>query len=595
MFTLDGYLTVATLVFVFGMLAFTRRSPDSILFAGLIFLIISGVLTPSQAFSGFSNEGILTVGVLYIVAMGLRESGGINLASSFILKRPRNIMDAQGRLMLPTAGFSAFLNNTTLVVMLLPVVSEWAKKFHIPVSKLLIPLSYASILGGVCTLIGTSTNLVLNGLYIEAGYDSLSFFEISKLGVPLAIIGIGVLLLGSNWLLPDRRPTISDTDDPREYVLEMMVEKGSPLEGKTIEEAGLRHLPGLYLTEIERDGEIRSVVGPEERLHGGDQLMFVGIVDSIVDLQRIRGLVPATDQVFKLAGTTGDRVLIEAVVSDSSPMVGTSIRAGRFRTRYDAAVIAAARNGERIRQKLGDVVLQPGDTLLIEALPTFVAQQKHSRDFFLVSRIEDYTPPRHDKVWLSLAIMAGLVISVTGGWLTMMKAALLAAAVMILTGCLSSESARKSIDWRVLGAIVAAFGIGRAMQVSGTAEVIATWMLGLSAGHALLSLFLVYLSTLLFTEMITNNAAAVLMFPIAMATATGLGVEPLPFLIATMVAASCGFATPLGYQTHLIVYGPGGYRFSDFLKVGIPMDLLIMVGSLILIPLLWPFTPVIVP
>lgn len=592
---LENYLTLGVLAFIFGMLAFTRKSPDAVLFAGVIFLLLTGVLTPTQAFSGFSNEGILTVGVLYIVAMGLRESGGINLASSFLLKKPSGIAEAQGRVMLPTATFSAFLNNTTLVVMLLPAISEWAKKFRMPVSKLLIPLSYASILGGICTLIGTSTNLVLNGLYIEAGYESLTLFEITKLGLPLAIIGIGFLLVGSRWLLPDRDATLSTTGDPREYVLEMKVEDGSPLVGKTIEEAGLRHLPGLYLAEIEREGEIRAAVGPEERLHGNDQLIFVGIVDSIVDLQRIRGLVPATDQVFKLAGRTGERVLIEAVVSDSSPMVGKSIREGRFRTRYDAAVIAAARNGERIRQKLGDVVLQPGDTLLIEALPSFIDQQKHSRDFYLVSRIEDYTPVRHEKVWISLAIMAALVFSVTAGWLTMFKAALLAAAVMLLTGCLSGESARKSIDWRVLGAIVAAFGIGRAMQVSGTAEIIAARMLELSSGHLWLSLLLVYLTTLLFTELITNNAAAVLMFPISMATALGLGVEPMPFLIATMVAASCGFATPLGYQTHLIVYGPGGYRFSDFLRIGIPMDIMIMIATLLLIPLLWPFTPLIMP
>lgn len=592
MLTLDSYLTLAVLAGVFAFLAFTRKSPDLILLGGLIILLVSGVLTPSQAFSGFSNEGIITVGVLYVVAAGLRESGGINLASGAILKRPRSLVDAQTRLMFPVAGFSAFLNNTTLVVMLLPVVSEWAKKFRLPVSKLLVPLSYASILGGVCTLIGTSTNLVINGLYIESGRPSLSIFEITKVGLPIAVVGMGFLLLTSRWLLPDRRPGVSISDDPREYVLEMMAEAGSPIDGKSIEEAGLRHLPGLYLAEIERDGDSRPAVGPEERIQGGDRLIFVGIVDSILDLQRIRGLVPATDQVFKLTNGGRDRVLIEAVVSDSSPMVGKSIREGRFRTRYDAAVIAAARNGERIRQKLGDVVLQPGDTLLLEALPSFIDQQKNSREFYLVSRIEEYVPTRHDKVWLSLVIMAALVVAVALGWISMLKGALVASAAMLLTGCLSSENARKSIDWRVLGAIVAAFGIGRAMDVSGTAQFVASNLLGLSAGHLWLSLLFVYLSTLIFTEMITNNAAAVLMFPIAMATAAGLQVEPMPFLIAIMVAASCGFATPLGYQTHLIVYGPGGYRFSDFLRIGIPMDLLIMITALLLIPLLWPFTMV---
>jgi len=394
----ENIVTVGVLGLVFSLLAFTRKSPDLVLFGGLLILLMVGVLTPAQAFSGLSNEGIITVGVLYIVAAGLRESGGINLASNFLLGRPGSVLAAQGRMMVPVAGFSAFLNNTALVVMLLPVVSEWGKKFNISASKLLIPLSYASILGGVCTLIGTSTNLVVNGLYMDAGYESLGMFEISKIGLPVAVVGIGFLLVASRRLLPDRRSAVSPNGDVREYALEMMVEPDSPLEGKSIEEAGLRHLPGLYLMEVERGDEIKAAVGPDERLQGGDRLIFVGIVESIVDLQKIRGLSPATDQVFKLAGNTRDRVLIEAVVSDSSPMVGRSIRAGRFRTKYDAAVIAVARNGERLRQKIGDIVLQPGDTLLLETLPSFMDQQRNSRDFYLVSRIEDYSPTRHDKV-----------------------------------------------------------------------------------------------------------------------------------------------------------------------------------------------------
>ncbi|MCU0972178.1 MAG: SLC13 family permease, partial [Gammaproteobacteria bacterium] len=368
--TWEAWLALSVVAAVIALLAATRLSADVVLLAGVTVLLVAGVLTPSEALNGLSNEGMATVGVLYVVAAGLRETGAIGWVVQGVLGRPRNLAAAQVRLMAPVTTMSAFMNNTPVVAMFLPAVVDWARQNRLPISKLLIPLSYAAILGGTCTLIGTSTNLVVNGLVTnQAGLPGLGMFDITAVGLPSALIGMAYLILLGRWLLPDRKPVMSDLDDPRRYTVEMMVEQGSPLAGKTIEEAGLRHLPGMYLVEVERGGEVLPAIAPHQRLRAHDRLVFAGVVESVVDLQRFRGLVPASDQVFKLGVPRPERCLIEAVVSDSCPLVGKSIREGRFRNVYNAAVIAVARNNERIHAKIGDIVLRPGDTLLLEADP----------------------------------------------------------------------------------------------------------------------------------------------------------------------------------------------------------------------------------
>ena len=306
-------------------------------------------------------------------------------------------------------------------------------------------------------------------------------------------------------------------------------------------------------------------------LKGGDRLVFVGVVDSVVELQRIPGLLPATDQVFKLDGERSRRILVEAVVSDSFPLLGRSIREGRFRNRYDAAVIAVARGGRRLKRQLGDIVLRPGDTLLLEARPSFVEHQRNSRDFYLVSRVEDSSPFRFDRGAIALAILIAMVVTVAIGWLSMLNAALLAAGLMLFTRCLRGANAGRSVDWGVLVTIAAAFGVGQALASSGLAQIAAEAMTVLAGSNVTLNLALPYLATALFSAVITNNAAAVLMFPVALGMAQNLGADLLPFAITIAMAASASFATPIGYQTNLMVYGPGGYRFTDFLRIGVPL------------------------
>lgn len=597
--SVDAWITLTVLVGLVGLLVFTRYAADWVLVGALTILMVVpvptdqgwkiGIITIAQGLIGLSNPGMVTVAVLFVVAAAMRETGALDFVTQHLLGRPRTLASAQFRMMLPVAGLSAFLNNTPIVAMMIPIITDWARKNRISVSKLLIPLSYATILGGTCTLIGTSTNLVVNGLMIAKDGRGLGLFELAWVGVPCAVIGLGYLMLTGRWLLPERKSVASELEDPRKYTVEMLVEIGSVLVDKTIEQAGLRHLPGLFLVEISREEQRIVAVGPNEKLRESDRLVFVGIVESVVDLQKIRGLVPATTQVFKLEGSRSRRGLFEAVVSDQCPLVRRTIREGRFRTVYNAAVIAVSRSGQRIVKKIGDIVLQPGDTLLVEAGPDWLERHRNDRDFYLVSAVDGYTPPRHDRAWVALVILLAMVAFAASGWVSMLQAAMVAGGLMLLTRCLSGSAARRSVDGSVLLVIAAAFGIGQAMEVSGAAANIAHGLIGLGGHNPYVMLALVYLVTMIFTAFMTNNAAAVLLFAIAGSAAAQIGVSPMPFYVVVMMAASNDFATPIGYQTNLMVWGPGGYRFGDYTRIGLPLSLILWAVTVAIVPRVWPF------
>jgi len=588
--TYEAWITIATVTATIGMLIASRLAPDLILVGALALLMILGVLTPEQALDGLSNPALATVAVLYVVAAGMMETGGIHAVGTRLLGRPKSIASAQLRLMLPVTAMSGFLNNTPVVAMLVPFIEEWARRLRLPVSRLMIPLSYAAILGGLLTVIGTSTNLIVYGLLERTtDLETMGFFEIGKLGLPLAIIGILLVLLTGRWLLPDRMPPLRQPEKAREYTLEMLLAADSPLIGRSVEEAGLRNLPDAYLAEIERGSMVLPAVSPRVLLQEGDRLLFVGVVESMVELLRMRGLVPAPDQLFKLDAPRAERRIFEVVISPSCPIAGGSIRDGRFRTRYDAVVIAAARNGARLRGKIGEIEIRPGDTLLLESRPSFLERQRNSSDFLLVSEVQNASLPRHDRAWLALAILAGMVATAALGVLSMLEAAMIAAALMLGTRCVSVSTARARIDWSVVTAIGASLGIGQSLEVTGAAAAIADWWIGLAGDSPWLALIAVYVITSVFTEIITNNAAAVLVFPIAQATAAGLDVSLWPFAAVVMVAASASFATPIGYQTNMMVYGPGGYRFVDYLRIGVPMNVILGIVAVLLAPMIWPF------
>ena len=417
-----------------------------------------------------------------------------------------------------------------------------------------------------------------------------SFFNANHWPWPLIGSNLGYILIFGRRLLPDRVPATATFDKPREYTVEMMVEERGPLVGKTVEQAGLRHLQGLYLIEIERDGQVIPAVSPHERLRAGDRLVFAGITESVVELQRIRGIKPSAEPIFSLEDDYPERCLVEVVVSPRCTLLGRTIREGRFRTVYGASVIAAARHGRRITGKLGSIRLQPYDTLLLETRPSFVERHRNSPDFLLISAVEESGPIRFELAWLSWTILGALVIAATSGLLSMLNAAMLGAAAMLLTGCCSVAAARKSIDTQVLLVIASAFALGKALEVTGAAETIAHAFLGLAGEQPWLVLACTYLLTSLLTEILTNSAVAVLMFPIVVAAAQTLGVSFMPFVIAVMMGASANFATPIGYQTNLMVYGPGNYRFGDYLRIGIPLNILVGVVTVLIIPFIWPFS-----
>ena len=619
-------LTLGVLIACVAALVVTTAAPDAVLCGGLVLLVACGVVPLDAALDGLGNPGLAAVGILFAVAEGLRQTGAVEYAGRQLLGRPSGVASAVLRVAVPASVVSAFLNNTPVVAAALPVVSDWAKRNGMSPSKVLMPLSFAAVLGGMCTLIGTSTLLVLNELLIDlpGGGGGLALFDISWVGLPCAVLGVTYLAVASKWLLPDRVPAGESLRDTREYAVEMTLQPGSPMVGQSVEAAGLRHLPGAYLLEIVRDApdesaagatagedappgaaagppppaphveQVLPAVGPNERLRAGDRLVFVGAVDSMKDLRRLPGLTPAADQTFKLDTNVrgqGARQLVEAVVSDGYPFLNRTVRESRFRSHYNAAIIAVARGGQRVVGKIGDIRLRPGDTLLLEAPPGFVKLRRFGKHFFLVSGVEDSVPPRFHRAWIARAILVLMVAAMALG-VPPAVAAAVACGAMIFSRCLLISEARRAVDWSVLLTMAAGLGLGAALHASGTDAYLARHLTGWAGDSPRGQLAAVFILTAILANLITAKAAGVLMFGIAVAVAGRLGLEPLPFVIAVMAAASGVFAGPVGFQTNLMVYGPGGYQTSDYLRLGVPLTALVFAVAMIVIPWVWPFAPV---
>lgn len=588
--SLDAWLAVAVVVAVFPMMALTRIGTDMILLGAVVVLMTFGVIGPDQALAGFSSSGLFTVAFMYVLVASIRETGGIDLIIRHGLGRPGSEAAAQWRLLVPVATMSGFLNNTPVVATYIPAVLGWSRRICQPASRFLMPLSFASILGGTVSLLGTSTNLVVNGLLGERYPElSLGLFDIAWVGVPMAVVGVIYLALVGRHLLPRGGGTAQAFENPREFTIEMEVDPEGPLVDKSVEQAGLRHLEDLFLVEIERGGNVVSVVGPGEMLKGNDRLVFAGTSAGAVELQQIRGLMPSRQGELSLEKDYKERRLVEVVVSDQCQFVGQRIREGHFRTLYGAAVLAVCRGGERVAGNLGQIRLQPADVLLLEARPPFIERHRQSRDFLLISQVNGQARPVHEKAWLAWSILGGVVVLATFGVMSMLNAAMLGAALAVITGCCSVGAAKRGMDTQVLLTIAASFGLGAALESSGAAAAMASSALGLVDASPWLLLVGVYVLVALLTALVTNNAAAVITFPIVTAAAENLGVSPMPYVIAVMFAASASFITPIGYQTNLMVYGPGGYRFRDYLRVGGPLNLITAAVALGLIPQIWSF------
>ncbi|CAN5603099.1 SLC13 family permease [soil metagenome] len=584
----EAWLTLVVITITVIGLSREMVAPAVAVLGAVITLLILGVITPQQALAGFSNPAPITVAALYVVARAVEKTGALQPLVSATLDDGDSGRTSLAKILLPTAGASAFLNNTPIVAMLAPQVADWAERRGRPASWYLMPISFAAMLGGTVTLIGTSTNLVVSGLLEAAGHPPLGMFEITRVGLPIALAGVALLILLAPVLLPDRRGVRQQLEEElREFVIHMEVEPGGALDGKTVEAGGLRHLQGVFLAEIDKGGQLIAPAAPTTLLEGGDRLTFVGRADLVVDLQARRGLRSTEHRHLTESGGS-DHTFFEAVVSATSLLIGRTLKEVGFRERYQAAVLAIHRSGERVRAKLGEVPIHPGDTLVLMADPGFRARWRDRNDFLLVSDLGGSPPATSRQALVVALITLGIVVAAGAGLIPILNAALLGAVALVLLGILTPNEARGAIDFDVIIVIAAAFGLGAAMEVSGLAQVLSAVIVEpFRALGPVGILFAIALATALFTELITNNAAAVLLFPIATAAATAPGLDPRPFAIVVAVAASASFLTPIGYQTNMMVYGPGGYRFTDYARLGLPLNLLVIVLLVLLVPLFW--------
>ena len=574
----EFWFTLAVFLFLTFALAKELLPPEVLLFSALLALAVAEVITVDEAFSGFSNQGMITIALLFIVSGSLQMTGALDKVSSALFGSDgSSLKKLYARALAPVAFFSMFLNNTPIVAMLIPGARRWAEKHGAPVSKILIPISYAAILGGMITLIGTSTNLILHGLLVENGFDGFGFFELAKIGAPIAVVGTVYLILFGGAVLPDRRtPTTQAESQTREYVAELKITAEYEHIGKTVRDAGLRHLTGLYLFQIEREGEVVASVKPNEIIREDDRLFFVGLPKTILEFQKTPGMALTKDSHFDLKHYDSEVIKpYEAVVSRSSRLAGVTVRDADFRTQYGAVIIAIHRNGERIQKKIGDVALQAGDTLLLLADSSFYEKWRRSAEFYLVSTFDEVpSKPKWHALFASVTFLTMLTLGATGA-MPLITAMGVAAALLIIFGSVSGTRALSMIDWRTLLVIASSFGVAVAMEKSGVGEFFADRMIDLVAPLGPVGLVAgVYLMTAIYTNFITNNTAAVLMFPIALSAAQSMGLAPLPLIVAVAIGASSSFATPISYQTNLMVYGPGGYRFGDFTRAGAPLQII---------------------
>ncbi len=618
-----------------------RNAPTEVLFCcALVVYVLFGLIEPSEAWKCFASDAVIAIAGLLVVSAALRSSGVLDAVGRSLLGGVTSERAALGRLSVVVVASSAFLLNTAIVAMMMPLVIGWCRQRHVAPSRLLLPLSYLAILGGICTLVGTSTNFVVNKMlldisggvadliqvedanllppvyvtelrtqfrseWLRAYQDQLQpmvLTDISYVGIPCAVAGALLLLLMGHRLLPNRTELLDSLEEKRrEYLVEMLVTQGCGLIGKTVEEGGLRHLPGLFLIEIDRDGKVIGPVSPSDRIFENDRLVFTGVVATIIDLEKIAGLVPAADINYEIApAKAAARSLVEVVLSPTSPLVGSTIRQANFRQYYGAAVVAVHRNGARLPTKIGDIELSPGDTLLLQTQQGFVRSFRNRPDFYLVSSVEGSDGRRHDKLLLAAGLTVGLI-----AWLFLMPllqtwgappslrspelAIVAVALIMIVTRCLSIVEARRSLDMPLLLTVGAAIGVGKAIHSCGAADQVAKLMIGLVGHNPWMGLIAVFLLTVCFTEMLSNAAVAAMMFYIAVGLASQLDVSPRPFVMAITLAASLSFISPIGYQTNLMVMGPGGYQPRDYIRAGLPLTIVVSMLALVLIPWVWPF------
>ena len=588
-FSLHAWITIVTVLTMFSVLLFTKIRSDLVFLGAIAILFVTGVLDAKEAFSGFSSTSVVVIGVLFVVVAGLTYTGVLQWIVKHLLGQPKSYKGAVIRLMLPVAALSSFLSNTTVVALFVNIVKMWSKKLGISPSKLLIPLSYASGMGGVCTLIGTPPNLIISGLYADQTGVSMNVLATAIPG--LFCLAVGVMsVIAMHKLLPDRETPEDAFEDMSEFTVELLVPADNPNIGKRIAELGLKDIRGGRLIEMIHFDEIISPVPDDEPLMGGDRLIFAGQVDELLDLKDRYGFVNADQPVFTKGEERKERQLRTAYVALNSSLIHKKMCNTSFEKDNNMTLVAVARYGKRIEQSPHEVKLHAGDILLLECSPrmNINTDQLKSQLYFYDS---DQVPNIGSKTLLSSAIMIAMVVLSALKVLPLLECAFLAAIAMLVFRCCTSDQAMKSINWEILMVFAGSVVLGLAIQKTGIAERLAYGILDVCGTNPIIVMTAICFVATFITEFISNTAAGAMFFPIMYEAATQLGYEPYPFLIALMISVSSSFATPIGSPTHMLVYAPGGYRFSDFMRIGLLMNLIILAANIFIVNVVYPLTP----
>ncbi len=591
MINFDLILVIIVLVFIIISLYWNILGVSFTFLIGVVALGIFGILTPTEIISGFGNEQVSVVILMLLFSDVIKKTDIIEFSFDRLFRRVKTYKGFIGRMVLAVSGFSMFLNNTPLVAVMMPYINSWAKRNNYPPSKFLIPLSYAAIIGGSATLIGTSTNLIVNSMVIDQkilpGLEKLNLFDFAWVGIPMIFIGWIYLVFFGNRMLPSR---VKFDDDPnsgsREYIIEAKVRTRSHLIGKTVGESGLLDIKGLSLTAILRNAITIIDVPAEVVLDAGDTLIFKGETQNLSEILNAKSglILPEVGMLSRLSRANVN----EVVVSQNSALINKSVRNTDFRGKYDAAIIAVHRNGERIEEKAGNVVLKAGDVLLLFAGDNFMSRAKDTFDFYFISRVTEYLNLEWYK---TLILLGGITAVITLAALNIISL-FMGLIIMILTSMMlqvtNPKDIPKNIDYNLALIIVLSLALGTAMIKSGAADLVATGLITAFLPFGKVGVLIgIYLITALLAAYITTKAAVAIVFPIALSIAQLIGVSGTPFVLAVAYAAACTFITPHGYVTNLMVYGPGGYSFKDFMKIGLPLTFLYMITAVAILSLMY--------
>jgi len=583
MLTPSVILILISIVFLLSALYLEWFRPTVVFFIAILFLVIGGVLTPSEALHGFGNEQLAVIILLLIISDIFRKSSVIDVLFNKLFGKSNSLSRFRFSMMLLVASFSAFFNNTPLVAMMMPYVNRWSNQKKVSASKLLIPLSYAAILGGCVTLIGTSTNLIVNGMAVDNGFEPLGIFDFTAVGLPMLILGVLYLSLFGNKLLPSKSTDAEKLyKQSREFFIETMVKSNSPLLGKTVENAGLRNLKGLYLVELIRDEHSITPVSPDEILQEEDTLIFAGETTAVEEISKSDLGLTLPKTVERMIDKKSS--INEIVVSFNSSLIGKKVMDTDFRARFDAAIVAVHRNGEKLSGKIGEIELRAGDVLLVFSGSDFLSRTKNNQAFYILTHTEEPEDINVTKVSLVfLSLLVSIIISATTT-IPLIIGLSVVLMLAIFMKIVPLNEIRKGMDFELIMLIAFGLAFGKAMINSGASLYIADlFMLLNNYVGSIGFLMIMFIVTNILAAYITNKAAVAILFPISIALAADLGFNPIPFILIVSFGAAANFITPIGYQTNLMVYGPGGYSFKDFMKVGMPLTILYMIVSALIL------------